>query len=290
MGIKDYSTTAGNNTAISGINIAEGCPPSSVNDAIRQEMADSRAFYECGGWIEWGHTCTYASGTTFTVSGDVTAVYHASRRVRAVGSGTGTIYGTVSGSSYGAPNTTVTVVWDSGSLSNEALTVSVGLIGATGKPVGFSASSETAAGIIEIATQAEVNGETDDTRVVTALKLATRLAAWLTASVLGVVNVWTKPQRIAPATDNDGSFDISAARDFLWTPTGADALEFTGKAAGFGGVIRLSNPSAYTITKGANVEADSGFSTNLSIAGNYLISYWCGDGTTVSVTYSAALS
>lgn len=40
MPIKDYSTTASNNTAINGINIAEGCAPSNVNNAIRQVMAD----------------------------------------------------------------------------------------------------------------------------------------------------------------------------------------------------------------------------------------------------------
>jgi hypothetical protein len=40
MAISSYSTTPGSNTTISGINIAEGCPPSGINDAIRQMMAD----------------------------------------------------------------------------------------------------------------------------------------------------------------------------------------------------------------------------------------------------------
>lgn len=40
MGISSYSRTPASNTTISGINIAEGCPPSGVNDAIRQLMAD----------------------------------------------------------------------------------------------------------------------------------------------------------------------------------------------------------------------------------------------------------
>ena len=40
MPIKDYSTTPSNNTAINGINIAEGCAPSNINNAIRQLMAD----------------------------------------------------------------------------------------------------------------------------------------------------------------------------------------------------------------------------------------------------------
>ena len=40
MAIKDYSTNADLNTTISGINIAEGCAPSGINNAIRQLMAD----------------------------------------------------------------------------------------------------------------------------------------------------------------------------------------------------------------------------------------------------------
>lgn len=37
--ISDFSSTAGNNTDINSINIAEGCAPSGINDAIRTLMA-----------------------------------------------------------------------------------------------------------------------------------------------------------------------------------------------------------------------------------------------------------
>lgn len=40
MAIKDYSTDPDLNVSISGINIAEGCQPSGINNAIRQLMAD----------------------------------------------------------------------------------------------------------------------------------------------------------------------------------------------------------------------------------------------------------
>lgn len=40
MAISSYSSSPSSNTTISGINIAEGCPPSGINDAIRQLMAD----------------------------------------------------------------------------------------------------------------------------------------------------------------------------------------------------------------------------------------------------------
>lgn len=40
MAVRDYNTDPNLNTTISGINIAEGCPPSGINNAIRQLMAD----------------------------------------------------------------------------------------------------------------------------------------------------------------------------------------------------------------------------------------------------------
>lgn len=40
MSIKDYSTTPASNTSVNGIDISEGCPPSTINNAIRQIMAD----------------------------------------------------------------------------------------------------------------------------------------------------------------------------------------------------------------------------------------------------------
>jgi hypothetical protein len=40
MAVSDYSTTPGSNVTISGINIAEGCAPANINNAIRQIMAD----------------------------------------------------------------------------------------------------------------------------------------------------------------------------------------------------------------------------------------------------------
>ena len=46
MAVSDYKTDPNENTTISGINIAEGCPPSGVNNALRQMMADVKAMYD----------------------------------------------------------------------------------------------------------------------------------------------------------------------------------------------------------------------------------------------------
>jgi hypothetical protein len=44
MSVDNYSSTPASNTAISGINLAEGCNASGINDAIRQLMADVAVF------------------------------------------------------------------------------------------------------------------------------------------------------------------------------------------------------------------------------------------------------
>lgn len=159
-GIKEYSTTAANNTAINSISIAEGCAPSGINDAIRQGMADTRSFYESGGWIDLGYTHNYASSTSVTVSSqDVTTKYPAGRRIRAVGSSTGTIYGKVASSSF-STNTTINFTWDSGSLSNETLTISVGFLNVTGKPIDSSAIGGSLGTVTQIIASTGLTGGT----------------------------------------------------------------------------------------------------------------------------------
>jgi hypothetical protein len=139
-GIKDYSTTAANNTTIGSINTAEGMLPSNINNAFRGLAAEIREWYNDSQWVIYGDgdngfTITYASATSFTVSGvDVTSFYHVGRRVKAVGSATGTIYGTIATTTF-STNTTVTVTWDSGSLSNETITIYLAILTKTGDSI-----------------------------------------------------------------------------------------------------------------------------------------------------------
>ena len=126
-GIKDYSTTQANNTSLNGISTAEGMLPSNLNNAIRALMKNTRDWYNDSQWVEYGdgsgsYTAAYVSGTSFTIAGaDVTSFYHADRRIKVIAPTPGTIYGIISSSSF-STNTTINVTWDSGSLSNEAIT------------------------------------------------------------------------------------------------------------------------------------------------------------------------
>ena len=146
--IKDYSTTQASNTTLNTINVAEGMLPSNLNNAIRALMKNTRDWFNDSQWVEYGDgdasvTYAYASATSFTIAGvNVTSVYHTGRRIKLTASTPGTIYGTISSSSFSS-NTTVNVTWDSGSLSNEAITtVYIGALSKTNDsiPTGIAAT------------------------------------------------------------------------------------------------------------------------------------------------------
>lgn len=60
MAVSDYKTNPDENTTISGINIAEGCPPSGINNAIRQLMADVKQESEDQSKVMTGATASAA--------------------------------------------------------------------------------------------------------------------------------------------------------------------------------------------------------------------------------------
>lgn len=68
MAVSDYNTDPNLNLDISGNNIAEGCPPSGINNAIRQMMADVKAADDANVKL----TGTQAISGTKTFSGGVT--------------------------------------------------------------------------------------------------------------------------------------------------------------------------------------------------------------------------
>ena len=130
MTTSNYSTTANSNTTINSISVAEGMPPSNVNNAIRQQLKDSRDSWNDKEWFILGSgtgstTFTRASATSITVSSDISSTHHVGRRVKIVGSTTGTIYGKITTSSYSSPNTTITFTLDSGTINSGDITVDV---------------------------------------------------------------------------------------------------------------------------------------------------------------------
>jgi hypothetical protein len=90
-----------------------------INDSATQDQ-----------WTLYAGTPTYVSATSFTLAGDQTNTFQIGRRVKSTNTG-GTVYSTIVNSVYGSPNTTVTVVNDSGALDSGLSSVSLGLITAT---------------------------------------------------------------------------------------------------------------------------------------------------------------
>ena len=74
--ISEFSSTPANNTEIAGINIAEGCPPSGINNAIRELMAQLKDQqtgtdadnFTVGGNLSVTGTSAFTGVSTFTAS------------------------------------------------------------------------------------------------------------------------------------------------------------------------------------------------------------------------------
>jgi hypothetical protein len=67
--VSEWSSTPANNTDIAGINIAEGCAPSGINNAIRELMAqvkDMQAGTDADNFVVGGNLLVSGSTSTFT--------------------------------------------------------------------------------------------------------------------------------------------------------------------------------------------------------------------------------
>jgi len=125
MPVKDWSTTASSNTT----EFPELQLPSTVNNGMRTVQADLRSVFDDLQWFDAGHSPAHASSTTFTVATDLTGTYDVGRRLKITDATT--IYATITASTYSAPDTTVTVVTDTGSLSASLTTVALGVLSGT---------------------------------------------------------------------------------------------------------------------------------------------------------------
>lgn len=125
MGIENYSKTPALNDQNPPYGWPEGMPPSGVNDSARQNMADTRTWYEDSQWVNLGYPVLFDTDNSFTFDNgtNYTAIFHTGRRIKASGTSTGTIFGTIKTSTHSG-STTVTVDWDgSGVLIDEDLTI-----------------------------------------------------------------------------------------------------------------------------------------------------------------------
>jgi hypothetical protein len=135
MALWQWSTTPANNANVGNIDWAPNMPPSAVNPSARQMMADVAAWYASPEWLPTGLMPTYVSTTSFTLTGNQTAIYTVGRRVRTFNTG-GTFYGTISASAFTSV-TTVTLTMDgTGVLDSGLSEVDVGIMNPTNPSLG----------------------------------------------------------------------------------------------------------------------------------------------------------
>ncbi len=75
--ISEWSATAGSNTDVGGININEGCPPATINNAIREIMAQVKDFstgYDNDNFVVGGNLTVDGTTTLTGVPTGPTAV------------------------------------------------------------------------------------------------------------------------------------------------------------------------------------------------------------------------
>ncbi|MHA1538908.1 MAG: hypothetical protein ACTSXQ_00345 [Alphaproteobacteria bacterium] len=102
--------------------------PSGVNNAAREVMAAMRRQFEDAQWFNYGDTLTYLSPTSFSVVGDLSALYEAGRRIKLTGATPFTVYGDIVSAVYSAPDTIITVTLDSGALDASLSAASLSIL------------------------------------------------------------------------------------------------------------------------------------------------------------------
>jgi hypothetical protein len=125
--IGTWTTTAADNNAAAPDGWPEGQAPSTVNNCAREMMSQIKTWFADAQWTDLAHSPTYVSPTSFTIPSDVTAIYERSRRLKCYGTILGNIFASVVSATYGAPNTTVTILPDSTSLTSNLSQVYTGV-------------------------------------------------------------------------------------------------------------------------------------------------------------------
>lgn len=70
--VSQWDSTAANNTDINSININEGCPPSTINNAIRELMAQVKDWQDGSSGDGWTSSGTVTSSGTLAITGNLT--------------------------------------------------------------------------------------------------------------------------------------------------------------------------------------------------------------------------
>lgn len=130
--IKNWHSTATDNSTLADGGWPEGMLPSKVNDQARDNMGAIRTWYEDAEWIDYDWTPSYVTTSTFTLVGDRTTQFHVGRRFRAR-DGASTLYGSITSATYtagGGGTSGIYCALDTGQFSASLSGVAVGILSA----------------------------------------------------------------------------------------------------------------------------------------------------------------
>lgn len=209
-------------------------------------------------WTLYGAAPTYISATSFSVVGDQTNTFEEKRRTKTVNSG-GTIYSTISASSFATGVTTVTVVNDSGVLDSGLSAVSYSMLTATNDAVprivnlaALRVDVASVAGTVNLSTAAP---STDDIRI-TGTEAITAFTV-LSGRVIRVVagGAFTLTNNASIVTNSSGNIVCASGDSFVLRATASnvvEVLQFT-RAASVNLLTTQVFTSSGTYTKPAGV-------------------------------------
>jgi hypothetical protein len=278
--ISEYSATSADNTDISNINIAEGCSPANVNNAIRTLMAQIKDL-QAGtsgdtipvtaggtGSTTAGNARTALSAAAAGANSDITGLTALTTPLTLMQGGTGGSKSSITFVSRASNVATITTSAAHGYVANDKVTLSGITTSAFNAANVTVVSAPTSTTFTYANTGSDVSSTADATGVVISLtSMRSNLGMVIGTDIAGLANTqsFTKSQRVTPvaltSTSASIAVDASLSNNFTHTFTENTTLANpTNLVAGQGGVIVFTQhaSSPKTLAFGSNWKFPSG--------------------------------